>query len=98
MNGAGTGKCPQEGDGLVEGWDPVPAIDLEPGQDAFQTLAAAQHFENLQRAVQILTLMMCPAPEKHEDVIRCCLRPLGQPIISAAVQERLKAAMPDWMT
>jgi hypothetical protein len=37
-----------------------------------QTLAAAQHFDNLQRAARILALMMCPAPEKHEDVVRCC--------------------------
>lgn len=63
-----------------------------------QALTAAQHFDNLQRAVQILALIMCPAPEKHEDVIRCCLKPLGEPIISQAVQERLKAAIPDWMT
>ena len=63
-----------------------------------QTLAAAQHFDNLQRAVRILAIMMCPAPEKHEDVIRCCLEPLGEPIISEVVQQRLKAAMPDWMT
>lgn len=63
-----------------------------------QTLAAAQHFDNLQRAVRILALMMCPAPEKHEDVVRCCLNPLGEPILSEVVQERLKATMPDWMT
>jgi hypothetical protein len=62
-----------------------------------QTLAAAQHFDNLQRAVQILALLMCPAPEKHEDVVRCCFKPLRDPVISEVVQERLKAAMPDWM-
>jgi len=63
-----------------------------------KNLAAAQHFDNLQRAARILATMMCPAPEKHEDIVRCCLKPLGEPIISEVVQERLKAAMPDWMT
>jgi hypothetical protein len=71
----------------------VKAVD-----NVIQTLAAAQHFDNLQRAVRILALLMCPAPEKHEDVIRCCFKPLGEPILSEVVQERLKAVMPDWMT
>jgi hypothetical protein len=63
-----------------------------------RTLAAAQHFDSLQRAIRILALTMCPAPEKHEDVVRCCLDPLREPIISEAVRERLKVAMPDWIT
>ena len=58
---------------------------------------AARSFHDLQRAVRILALMTCPAPEKHEAVVRCALKPLGQPIVSELVQERLKTAMPDWM-
>jgi hypothetical protein len=61
------------------------------------TLAAAQHFDNLRRAIQILAIMMCPEPERHEEVVRCCIRPLSKPIISNVVQGRLEAAMPDWM-
>jgi len=61
------------------------------------TVPAARHFDDLLRAVRILALMTCPAPDRHEAVIRCALKPLGQPIVSDLVQERLKAAMPAWM-
>jgi hypothetical protein len=61
------------------------------------TAPVVRHFDDLHRAVRILTLMMCPAPEKHEAVVRCALKPLGQPVVSELVQERLKAAMPDWI-
>jgi hypothetical protein len=61
------------------------------------TVPAARQFDDLLRAVQILALMTCPAPDKHKAVIRCALKPLGQPIVSDAVQERLKMAMPAWM-
>lgn len=60
-------------------------------------MPAVRNFNDLHRAVQILAFMMCPAPEKHEAVIRCCLKPLGAPIIGGIAEERLKAAMPDWM-
>ena len=57
----------------------------------------AQNFKHLELAVRVLAIMMCPAPEKHEEVVRYCLKPLSEPIVNAAVQGRLKAAMPDWM-
>jgi hypothetical protein len=60
-------------------------------------LPVVQQFSQLQRAAQILALLMCPAPDKHEEVIRCCLKPLGDPIVSQAVQDRLKEAFPGWM-
>jgi hypothetical protein len=62
------------------------------------TLPAARNFDHLQCAVRILAVLMCPAPEKHEAVVRWCLEPLGEPIVSQLAQERLKAAMPGWMT
>jgi hypothetical protein len=55
-------------------------------------------FNDLHRAVRILAIMLCPAPEKHEAVIRCCLAPLGAPIVSGIVTDKLKMAMPDWMS
>jgi hypothetical protein len=61
------------------------------------TVPAARHFDDLLRAVRILALMTCPAPDKHEAVIRCALKPLGEPVVSDLVQERLKTAMPAWM-
>jgi len=62
-----------------------------------QSLPLAQHFASIQRAAQILAFLMCPAPEKHEEVIRCCLKPLGEQIVSAEVQARLQEALPGWM-
>jgi hypothetical protein len=60
-------------------------------------MPVARNFNDLQRAVRVLAVMTCPAPEKHEAVIRCCLKPLGEPIVGQLAQESLKAAMPDWM-
>jgi hypothetical protein len=61
------------------------------------SLPVFQQFNQLQRAAQILALLMCPAPDEHEDVVRCCLKPLGEPILSQAVQDKLKQALPEWM-
>jgi len=58
---------------------------------------AAQHFENFQQAVRILAILMCPAPEKHREVVTCCLKPLTEPILTEEVQLQLKEALPDWM-
>lgn len=62
-----------------------------------ENMPAVRNFNDLHRAVRILAIMMCPAPEKHKAVICCCLKPLGAPIVSAIAEERLKTAMPDWM-
>ncbi|MGI8451113.1 MAG: hypothetical protein ACR2MP_28805 [Streptosporangiaceae bacterium] len=56
-----------------------------------------RQFKDALCAVQMLAVMTCPAPERHEAVARCCLRPLGEPVISAEIQERLTVSMPDWM-
>jgi hypothetical protein len=61
------------------------------------TVPAVREFDDVIRAVRILALMTCPAPDRHEAVIRCALKPLGQPIVSDLVQDRLKTAMPAWM-
>lgn len=62
-----------------------------------QANPAAQHFANLLQAARILGILMCPAPEKHREVVACCLKPLAEPLLSAEVQLRLKEALPDWM-
>jgi hypothetical protein len=62
-----------------------------------QANPAAQHFDNLQQAVRILAILMCPAPEKHREVVACCLKPLTEPILSEEVQLRLKETLPEWM-
>ena len=61
-----------------------------------ENLTAVQQFKHLQQALQVLALMSCPAPEKHPGVQTCALKPLGEPLVSELVQERLKLALPDW--
>jgi hypothetical protein len=53
---------------------------------------------NLQRAIRILAIFMCPAPEKHQAVVQYCIDPLGRPIIAGEIRERLLQSMPRWMT
>ena len=76
----------------------VAAGALVKGMDGLvNNLPVVQQFNQLQRAAQILALLMCPAPDEHEEVVRCCLKPLGEPVLSQAVQEKLKQALPEWM-
>jgi hypothetical protein len=71
---------------------------LVKGMDGLvKAIPVVRQFNQLQRTTQILALLMCPAPDEHEDVVRCCLKPLGEPILSQAVQEKLKEALPEWM-
>jgi hypothetical protein len=49
------------------------------------TLPPIRHLGNLQQAAEIVAFLACPAPEKHEAVIRYCVRPLGEPIVSGIV-------------
>lgn len=51
-------------------------------------MPVARNFNDLQRTVRVLAVMTCPAPEKHEAVVRCCLKPLGEPIVSRLAEER----------
>jgi hypothetical protein len=60
------------------------------------SLPATRHLDDLLRAVRVLAVLACPAPEKHEAVVRYALEPLGEPAVSSLVQDRLKTAMPVW--
>jgi hypothetical protein len=62
-----------------------------------QSLPPMHSVESIQRAAQILAVLMCPAPDKHKEVITCCVKPLGEPIVSQLAQGMLKEALPDWM-
>jgi DNA-binding transcriptional ArsR family regulator len=62
-----------------------------------QHLTPVQNFNHVKLAVRVLAVIACPEPEKHEEVVRYCLKPLGEPIIGAEIQKRLKETMPDWM-
>lgn len=77
--------------------DVVSKATVEEIDKLIENVPAAREFDNLHRAVRILAIITCPAPEKHKSVICCCLKPLGEPIINGAAEEKLKAAMPEWM-
>lgn len=62
-----------------------------------KNLPAVRSFNDVQCAVRVLAIMTCPAPEKHEAVIRCCIKPLGEPIVGDEAKKHLEAVLPDWM-
>lgn len=64
-------------------------------------LLVSGQFDQLLRAVRILAILMCPAPEDHPGVYRHCIAPLvGEGvanIISDVTQKRLQEIFPeDW--
>ena len=60
-----------------------------------QNLPAVRSFSDVLRAVRVLAIMTCPAPEKHEAVIRCCIKPLGGPIIGEEAKKHLEVVISD---
>jgi hypothetical protein len=56
-------------------------------------LPPLRQLEDLCRAIRILAIMMCPAPEDHRAVVQCCIKPLEEGIISAAVKQRLMSVL-----
>jgi hypothetical protein len=61
-------------------------------------LCLVGHVKELQRAIQVLAILMCPAPEKHKAVVQYCINPLDKPIIADEIRNRLLQSMPSWMT
>jgi len=55
--------------------------------------------DSVLRAVRILAVLICPAPERHRSVARHCLAPLTNGVLSAATKDRLTEALPeDWLS
>lgn len=53
-------------------------------------LPVFSQIDSLLRAVRIAAVSACPALDKHQDVLRNCLYPLGKDVISAATEHRLE--------
>lgn len=52
----------------------------------------------LLRAIRILAILICPAPEHHREVIVHCVNPLRDELVSEATQERLERVLPSkWL-
>jgi hypothetical protein len=56
-------------------------------------LPVFSQIDNLLRVVRIAAVLACPAPDRHEDVLRNCLYPLGGDVISAAMEARLEEVL-----
>jgi hypothetical protein len=51
------------------------------------------------RAIRMLAVMICPAPEQHREVAKYCLHPLIGEVLTALTKQRLEAALlPDWLS
>ncbi|WP_146174817.1 hypothetical protein [Umezawaea tangerina] len=46
------------------------------------------------RAVRMLAIMICPAPERHEAVIKHCVKPLVGDQVHSLTKQRLETALP----
>jgi hypothetical protein len=54
--------------------------------------------DDMLRAMRILAVLMCKAPEDHRAVARCCIFPLTKGLISAETKRRLEEIFPkDWL-
>lgn len=59
--------------------------------DTLMRLSPVRHWEDVRRAVQLLTISMCPNVGDHPAVGKYCLRPLASQLLSDAIQEELAA-------
>lgn len=61
-------------------------------------LPGVRTFDDALMTVRILAVFVCPAPERHQAVVTCCIEPMGKQVISEEIQRRLTEAMPPgWM-
>lgn len=48
------------------------------------------------RAVQLIGVVICPAPEEHSAVLKHCVHPLAGEVVSSTTKLRLEQALTDW--
>jgi hypothetical protein len=61
--------------------------------------AALPNVDQPLRVIRILAVLICPAPEDHQEVAQHCLHPLTGELASAVTKQRLTQFMPDnWMS
>lgn len=70
-------------------WDQIKDLEF-----AKNGLAAYDLSEPI-RATRMLAIMICPAPERHENVVKNCVNPLLGQIVSNLTKQRLQEALPE---
>lgn len=66
---------------------------------AISGLPIFSQVSTLLRATRIAAILTCPAPDQHAEVVRYCLYPLAEELISAATLQRLREFLPQgWLS
>jgi hypothetical protein len=78
--------------------EPVVRVAAQAAVNALMKLSPAREFDDLLRAMRILAVATCPAPEQHRSVAIYCLAPLETGVLSSAMKQELTRALPPgWM-
>lgn len=66
---------------------------------AISGLPIFDQVSTLLRATRIAAILTCPAVDQHADVVRFCLYPLAEELISAATLQKLREFLPQgWLS
>jgi hypothetical protein len=68
---------------------PVADIAARAALDTLMKLTPYRHWDDIHRGVQFLAVVLCPAVEKHSEVVEYCLRPLASERLSDVLQREL---------
>lgn len=69
--------------------EPVVRVAAQAAVNALMKLSPAREFDDLLRAMRILAVATCPAPEQHRSVAIDCLAPLETGVLSSAMKQEL---------
>jgi hypothetical protein len=79
--------------------EPVVRVAAQAAVNALTKLSPVREFDDLLRAMQILAIATCPAPEHHKAVTNCCLKPMETFVLSSVTKQELTRALPrGWMS
>jgi len=77
---------------------PVATVAAQAAVNVIMKLPPVHHFDDVLRAIRLLAISVCPAPEKHKAVVQCCLSPLEVWVLSGAINQDLRNELPrGWM-
>lgn len=64
-----------------------------------QSALTLPNVEKPLRATRMLAVMLCPAPERHREVVTYCLHPLTGEVFTPLTKQRVEQALPpDWLS
>lgn len=79
--------------------EPVARAAAQAAVNALMKLSPAREFDDLLRAMRIMAIATCPAPERHKAVASCCLKPMETFVLSSVMKQELTRTLPrGWMS